>query len=120
MSERRTDLIELLHARGLFRGVFEDLFGIADDAWKNGSATILCPFHDEKTASMNVNSIEGVFNCFGCGAHGGVFHALEREHGLNREDARKWIVDWLSARGEHVEITDGAVQPQEELAYVAT
>ena len=32
----------------------------------------LCPFHDEKSPSFNVNTTKGFFHCFGCGAGGDV------------------------------------------------
>jgi len=31
-----------------------------------------CPFHKERTASLNVSSAKGLFHCFGCGASGDV------------------------------------------------
>lgn len=35
-----------------------------------GENTVSCPFHSEKTPSMQVNTIQKIYHCFGCGAHG--------------------------------------------------
>lgn len=43
----------------------------------------LCPFHDEKTPSFNVNEERAFFHCFGCGAGGDVFTFLRRIEGLD-------------------------------------
>jgi DNA primase len=41
---------------------------------QSGSRYIgLCPFHQEKTPSFNVNGQYQSYHCFGCGAHGDVF-----------------------------------------------
>nr|MBP6716748.1 DNA primase [Acidobacteriota bacterium] len=37
----------------------------------------LCPFHQEKTPSFNVNGDKGFFKCFGCGAGGDVVKFIE-------------------------------------------
>lgn len=36
----------------------------------------LCPFHQEKTPSFNVNPERGIYKCFGCGRGGNVFSFL--------------------------------------------
>jgi DNA primase len=44
----------------------------AGASWKG-----LCPFHQEKTPSFNVNPDKGMFKCFGCGVGGDVFKFIE-------------------------------------------
>jgi DNA primase len=44
----------------------------AGATWKG-----LCPFHQEKTPSFNVNRDKGFFKCFGCGAGGDVLKFIE-------------------------------------------
>ena len=41
----------------------------------------LCPFHNEKTPSFNVNDQEGFYHCFGCGAHGDVISFIRHFEG---------------------------------------
>jgi len=43
----------------------------------------LCPFHEEKTPSFNVNGEKGFFKCFGCGAGGDVFTFVELHQKLS-------------------------------------
>ena len=38
----------------------------------------LCPFHNEKTPSFNVNEARQIFVCFGCGAKGDVISFVEK------------------------------------------
>lgn len=47
----------------------------------------LCPFHDEKTPSFNVNPRMGIYKCFGCGAGGNVFQFLMRHEGMTFPEA---------------------------------
>jgi DNA primase len=42
----------------------------------------LCPFHNEKTPSFNVDSRRQIFHCFGCGAGGDVFSFVQRTEGM--------------------------------------
>ena len=33
-----------------------------------GENTVLCPFHPERTPSMQINTMQKIYHCFGCGA----------------------------------------------------
>lgn len=46
-----------------------------------------CPFHEERTPSFHVNDSKGLYNCFGCGAHGDVIRLVGELEGLPFLDA---------------------------------
>lgn len=50
----------------------------------------LCPFHNEKTPSLNVNKTKQIFKCFGCGAGGDVFDFLVK-HGQTHAEAAEYL-----------------------------
>jgi DNA primase len=57
---------------------------------KGDWATVLCPFHADHTASLNVNLKDGHFKCFACGAKGGdVLDFVRKRYGLGFVDACK-------------------------------
>ncbi len=41
-----------------------------------------CPFHHEKTPSFSINSIDGYYHCFGCGASGNVLRFVQEYENL--------------------------------------
>ena len=43
----------------------------------------LCPFHDEATPSFKVSAEKNLFNCFGCGAGGGVIDWVMKKNGVS-------------------------------------
>ena len=47
----------------------------------------VCPFHQEKTASMSVDRARGLYNCFGCGKHGDIFTFVQETQGLDFPEA---------------------------------
>ena len=47
----------------------------------------LCPFHEEKTPSFNVNADRQIFHCFGCDAGGNAFTFLTRHENLTFPEA---------------------------------
>jgi DNA primase len=55
-------------------------------AWKG-----LCPFHQERTPSFNVNPDKGIFKCFGCGQGGDVFKFVELQNKVSFPEAVRLI-----------------------------
>jgi DNA primase len=47
----------------------------------------VCPFHEEKTASMSVDPARGLYHCFGCGKGGDVFSFIQETQGVDFGDA---------------------------------
>ncbi|MGD8323793.1 MAG: DNA primase, partial [Gammaproteobacteria bacterium] len=55
----------------------------------------LCPFHDEKTPSFNVNPARGIFKCFGCDAGGNAIDFLMKFDHLPFPEAIEALADLL-------------------------
>ncbi|MFM2207298.1 MAG: hypothetical protein RL213_1273 [Bacteroidota bacterium] len=77
---------------------------------KRGTNLIgLCPFHNEKTPSFNVNPARNIFKCFGCGKGGNpVNFLMEHEHFTYPEALRQL------ARRYNIEIEETAPDPREQ------
>lgn len=55
---------------------------------------VLCPFHDEKTASCAVHLSKNAFYCHGCEAHGGTLDVIVLSgFAQTRHEAAKWLKD---------------------------
>ena len=53
----------------------------------------LCPFHNEKTPSFNVNQDTGLYHCFGCKESGDVFTFLQRADGYTFHEAVRALAE---------------------------
>jgi DNA primase len=61
---------------------------------RNGTALIgLCPFHEEKTPSFNVNKHNKVFYCHGCGAGGDVISFVRELHGFSYVESLEHLAE---------------------------
>src|SRR3954466_7708389 len=60
----------------------EDVVGEFVNLKKRGVNLLgLCPFHNEKTPSFNVNPVRNIYKCFGCGKAGNsVTFLMDHEH----------------------------------------
>lgn len=55
-----------------------------------GENTVLCPFHSEKTPSMQINTVSKIYHCFGCGRHGGENEFCMEYYGIGREQVNEF------------------------------
>lgn len=62
----------------------------------------LCPFHQEKTPSFNVNGARQMYHCFGCGAGGDVFTFLMSYEGRTFTDAVRTLAERANVPIEEV------------------
>jgi DNA primase len=70
----------------------------------------LCPFHNEKTPSFNVNVARGIYKCFGCGKGGNsVNFVMEHEH-MTYPDALRYL-----ARKYNIEVEEKEQTPEEKI-----
>jgi len=91
----RTDLIEVIQRYVTLK--------------KRGANYIgLCPFHQEKTPSFNVQPTRQIYKCFGCHASGDAFKFLQEMEGLSFAAAVKEL-----AEAAGVTIEERQITPQE-------
>ena len=60
----------------------------------NGRYLGVCPFHDDRSPSMNVNPSLGIYKCFACGAAGDVFKFVQEHEKLGFKDAVEWVANF--------------------------
>lgn len=66
----------------------------------------LCPFHNEKTPSFNVNPARNIYKCFGCGVGGDPVKFLMELEQLSFPDAIRWIAQKYNIKLEETEISE--------------
>ncbi len=80
-----------------------------------GSLKGLCPFHDEKSPSFNVNPSRNVYHCFGCGEGGDVISFLMRMDGLGFSEAVERLADTYGVQLRYTEGHDRPVRRDHNL-----
>src|SRR5437763_4358771 len=66
----------------------------------------LCPFHNEKTPSFNVNPARNIYKCFGCGKAGGPIQFLIDYQQLTYPDALRYLAKKYNIEIEEENVTD--------------
>ncbi len=88
----RDEDIALVRERARIDEVVREYVGLKGAG--GGSLKGLCPFHDERTPSFNVNPGRGMWYCFGCGEGGDVLSFVQKIDHLTFAEA----VEKLAAR----------------------
>jgi len=85
MDAQSAQAIELIRSRMPIRelvGRYVALKPSGKGTWKG-----LCPFHQEKTPSFQVNEAKGLCYCFGCKSGGDIFAFLQKIEGIEFREA---------------------------------
>ena len=61
----------------------------------------LCPFHDEKTGSFNINVSNNYYHCFGCGASGNVLSYVMETKGFSFLEAVEYLAQKFNITLKH-------------------
>ena len=77
-----------------------------------GSLKGLCPFHDEKTPSFNVNPARQFFHCFGCGEGGDVIAFLMKVDGLTVTETVERLAEKYGVQLRREDGDDEPVRPR--------
>lgn len=91
----------------------EDVVGDYVTLRRRGANLIgLCPFHDERTPSFNVNPARGIYKCFGCGKAGGAVNFVMEIENCSYPDALKKL-----AQKYHIEVVEEAMSKEQQQRY---
>ncbi|MFN2540191.1 MAG: DNA primase [Mycobacteriales bacterium] len=82
----RDESIQLVRERAVIDQVIVEA-GVALKNAGGGRLKGLCPFHDEKTPSFNVNPANGYYMCFGCGESGNVISFVTKHDHMSFPEA---------------------------------
>lgn len=98
----RCDLVEIISAHVALRKTGRTYKG-------------LCPFHNEKTPSFNVDPDRQLWKCFGCGEGGDVFSFVQKIENLTFGEAAEQLARKVGVKIEHSEQAARALSERDRL-----
>lgn len=84
-----SEIIQQLKAQTDIAAVIESFLPLKRAG--NGRYLGVCPFHDDRSPSMNVNPSLGIYKCFACGAAGDVFKFVREHEKMDFKAAVEWV-----------------------------
>ena len=104
---RRDDIDRVRAATNLV-----DLVAAVTTVKRQGRAHVaVCPFHQEKSASLSLDPARGLYHCFGCGKGGDVFTFIQETQGLDFNESLELLA---RQAGIQLEVDPGAAQQRGE------
>lgn len=92
----------------------EDVVGEFVTLRRRGSNLMgLCPFHNEKSPSFNVNPVRNIFKCFGCGKAGDAITFLREIENFTYVDSLRWLAKKYNIEIEEVQMTPDQLAAQQ-------
>ena len=99
-----------------------EVIGRAVHLRRSGNRHIgLCPFHQEKTPSFQVDADNQLYYCFGCGTGGDVLSFVMKHQNLTFTDAVKYLSDRYNIQlpqNDHAVHDDLLLASQQELRRI--
>ena len=74
----------------------------------------LCPFHNEKTPSFNVNPTKGIFKCFGCGEGGDSVSFLMKYQHYTYPEALRFLAKKYNIEIQEQELSQEELKSRDE------
>ena len=92
----------------------EDIVGDFVNLKRRGANLIgLCPFHNEKTPSFNVNPTRNIYKCFGCGEGGDPISFLMNYEQLSFPEALRYIAKKYGIEIEETQVSQEAIMEKQ-------
>ena len=80
---------------------------------RSGTSLVgLCPFHDEKSPSFNINPHNGYYHCYGCGEGGDVISFVQKVEHLTFTEAVERLAQKLAME---LRYEDGGSRPRDDV-----
>ena len=92
MAFYSNEVIQQLKAHADIASVIENFVPLKRSG--NGRYLGVCPFHDDRSPSMNVNPSLGIYKCFACGAGGDVFKFVQEHEKMDFKGAVEWVANF--------------------------